>query len=409
MVQARTIETWQPGASEGGTVAARARALPLVRRASDIRLALFSGNFNYTADGANMTLNKLAAFLQREGVQVRVYSPTSATPAFEPAAPLVSVPSLAFPGRGDYRVGLGLSPAVRADLAEFAPNLVHLSAPDILGHAALRWARRRDLPVIASFHTRFETYFRYYGLGWLEPVIKRAMDRFYGRADRVLAPAEPIAAMIRADSAADVRLWARGVDRNRFTPALRSAAWRLRHGLSADVPLIGFVGRLVREKGLGMLAEVARGLKDAAVPHKLVIVGDGPERRWLEGELPDALFLGFQSGAALAETYANLDIFYNPSTTETFGNVTLEALASGVAVVAVRATGAESIVVDGKTGLLVDGLAAQPSIASLRMLSQDAQQREQMRLAARQHSARFSWEEILQGVLDNYLDVMART
>ncbi|MCB2086944.1 MAG: glycosyltransferase, partial [Sphingomonadaceae bacterium] len=130
----------------------------------DLRIALFSGNYNYVRDGANQALNRLAEYLLRQGAALRVYAPTTDTPAFEPTGDLVSVPSVAIPGRAEYRVPLGLSKANRADLAEFAPNVIHTSSPDPTGHAAVRWARANDIPVLASVHTRFETYPRYYGL-----------------------------------------------------------------------------------------------------------------------------------------------------------------------------------------------------------------------------------------------------
>ena len=128
---------------------------------AELRIALFSGNYNYVRDGANQALNRLVGYLLSQGAQVRVYSPTVAEPAFAPTGDLVSVPSIAFPGRGEYRFPLGLSPRVRADLKAFAPNVVHVSSPDVAGHRAVSWARGRDLPLLASVHTRFETYFRY--------------------------------------------------------------------------------------------------------------------------------------------------------------------------------------------------------------------------------------------------------
>ena len=371
-----------------------------------LKVALFSGNFNYTADGANLSLNRLAAWLQRQGVEVRAYSPTTQTPAFAPAAPLVSVPSIPFPGRAEYHVGIGITPAVRRDLDAFAPDLVHVSAPDLLGHAAQRYARRRGVPVVGSFHTRFDTYFDYYGLGWLSPWVRRKQYGFFARCDRILAPAEPIAQLIRQETGKDVRLWTRGVDRQRFTPTRRSAAWRIRHGLGRDELLVGFVGRLVKEKGLELLAEVIGGLEQAGVPHRLVVVGDGPERRWLEAALPGSLILGFLEGDALADAYANLDLFFNPSRTETFGNVTLEAMASGVPVVAVRATGAESIVDHAVTGVLVDGAGAQASIDAISALASSADRRAAMRNAARARSQLYSWDEILAAVLDTYLELV---
>ena len=126
--------------------------------ASDLRIALVTGNYNYVRDGANQALNRLVEYLLRQGAQVRAYSPTVAEPAFEPTGDLVSVPSIAAPGRGEYRLPLSLTPRVRLDLARFAPNIVHVASPDFVSHRAVSWARRRAIPSVASVHTRFETY-----------------------------------------------------------------------------------------------------------------------------------------------------------------------------------------------------------------------------------------------------------
>src|SRR5262245_57655558 len=133
-----------------------------------MRLALFSGNYNCVRDGAAVALNRLVAFLQRRGVEVLVFSPTIDDPAFEPVGELVPVPSIALPTRKEYRVAFGLPHSCRIRLTAFQPTLFHLSAPDLLGSAALRLARKRGVPVVASFHTRFDTYPRYYGAAWLE-------------------------------------------------------------------------------------------------------------------------------------------------------------------------------------------------------------------------------------------------
>jgi phosphatidylinositol alpha 1,6-mannosyltransferase len=156
---------------------------------SDLRIALFSGNYNYVRDGANQALNRLAGYLLRQGAAVRVYSPTVDEPAFPATGDLVSLPSIAFPGgRGEYRIPMGLPGRVRRDLADFAPNIVQVSSPDVSGHRAVTWARRRGLPVLASVHTRFETYFRYYNMAWAEPMAEALLRRFYRRCDALVAP-----------------------------------------------------------------------------------------------------------------------------------------------------------------------------------------------------------------------------
>jgi phosphatidylinositol alpha 1,6-mannosyltransferase len=378
-----------------------------IARQRRLRVALFSGNFNYHRDGANMTLNRLVGFLVRLGIPVRVYSPTAKVDAFPPAGPLVSVPSWPMPRRPEYRFALGMPADVRADLEAFGPSLIHLSSPDLLGRAAQRYAAAARLPQIASYHTRFESYLGFYGLDWLGPMALRYLHRFYNRCQQMLVTTDGLATELRqAFGHPDVRLMSRGVDRALYNPARRSAAWRLRHGIGGDDLVLGFTGRLVLEKGLDQLVDVSKGLEASGIALKLLIVGDGPERARLTQKLPRAIFAGFLSGEALATAYANMDIFYNPSTTEAFGNVTLEAMASGVAVVAVRASGTDALVQPGITGLLVDSSSVEQSIANIRQLAGQSAKRQTMGAAGRARSYSFDWDEILASVVRNYLDAL---
>src|SRR3546814_748811 len=167
-----------------------------VMQTSDIRLALFTGNYNYVRDGANPALNRLVGYLLDQGVAVRIYSPTITAPAFEPVGDLVGIPSFPFPGRGEYRVGTGLPRRVRQDIAAFRPNLVHIASPDILGHRAVAWAGRNGVPAVASFHPRFEPYFRYYRMAWLQTVAESLLRRLYQRCEEIYAPSESMAAVL---------------------------------------------------------------------------------------------------------------------------------------------------------------------------------------------------------------------
>ena len=193
-------------------------------QATDLRVALFSGNYNYTRDGANQSLNLLVGHLLAAGVAVRVYSPTLPKPAFAPTGDLVDVPAIPMPfGRAEYRIARGLPRRVAQDLEAFVPNIVHVSAPELLGHAAVRWAKRRGIATVASFHTRFETYPRYYGLSAVEPLIVRLMTRFYDKFDRVLVPSPSMIDLLHDwGVAAPIGIWSLGIDHDRFRPDRRS-------------------------------------------------------------------------------------------------------------------------------------------------------------------------------------------
>ena len=319
-------------------------------------MALFSGNYNYVRDGANQALNRLVDYLLRQGVQVRVYSPTVETPAFPATGELIDIPAIPIPGRSEYRFPLWLTGRVRRDLEQFNPNVVHVSSPDIVGHRAVTWARHHQIAVVASVHTRFDTYLAYYHMQALEPLARGLMRRFYHRCEVVLAPAQSTAAILRAQRMnRDIQIWARGIDREQFNPERRDMEWRRSLGIADDELVIAFLGRIVMEKGLDVFSDAIHAFATFGLKHRVLVIGDGPARPWFEEQLPEALFIGQQTGGDLARALASADVFLNPSVTEAFGNVTLEAMACALPVIAAESTGATNIVRPGITGTLVDG------------------------------------------------------
>ncbi|AUX69314.1 glycosyl transferase family 1 [Porphyrobacter sp. HT-58-2] len=381
---------------------------------SDLRIALFSGNYNYTRDGANQALNRLVGSLLAKGAKVRVYSPKVANPDFPPTGDLVGVPNVPMPvkGRGEYRMPTHLGAEVKRDLAAFAPNIVHLSSPDPAAHGALRWAQAHDIPVLASVHTRFETYPRYYNMAFLEPLIVRMLKRFYNRCDALVAPSQSMIDELLAMQMHDrIGLWSRGVDRTIFSSARRDPEWRRSLGLADDDVAIVFLGRLVMEKGLDVFAETIVQLRRRGVPHKVLVIGDGPARGWFEANLPGGIFAGFKTGEGLGQALASGDIFFNPSVTETFGNVTLEAMASGLPVVAAGATGSASLVAEGVTGRLVapsgskdsDAIAFAEAIAPY---CTDPALRAAHGAAGETRACEYSWEAINAVVADTYVSLV---
>lgn len=374
-----------------------------------LRVALFSGNYNYVRDGANQALNRLVAFLEQQGCTVRVYSPTSDTPAFEPAGTLVSIPSFAIPGRAEYRLALGLPERLKQEIREFSPDIIHLSAPDPAAHAAKKLARALGVPVVASIHTRFETYLEYYGLGFVRPGLEALLRRFYAGLDEVFVTTPGFGAMMRDAGIIAVQpaVWSRGVDKGRFSPARRSPEWRWSLGLGDSEPVIGFVGRLVLEKGLDTVAAAVNQLKQRGIPHRLLVVGDGPARERFQAQVPGAIFTGFLDGTNLARAYASADLLLNPSTTETFGNINLEAMASGIPVVAARASGNECLVSDGVTGALVTPGDITAYADALTRYCTDPALRAAHGKAGLAAAQAFDWDVINGAVLSRYRELVA--
>jgi phosphatidylinositol alpha 1,6-mannosyltransferase len=373
-----------------------------------IRVALVTSSYNFIPDGVALTLNRLVAYLESRGVEVLVFTPTAATPAFAHEGAIVSVPSLPLPARPEYRLALGLPGTVKRQLLDFAPDIIHIAVPDMLGHAALRLAKKHGIPAVASYHTRYETYLKHYWyLSPLEGLLKRILRRFYGACREVYLPSDSTRAALLANGLRDnFKPWPRGIDMARFAPDKRSAQWRAQHGIGADELVILHVSRLVREKRLDTLT---KALGQITVPHRAVIVGDGPDRDFAREALPHAIFVGFLGGEELARAYASSDIFVFPSDSESFGNVTLEAMASGLPCVCADATGSRSLVAPGETGFLVDADDPVGFADKISALATDAALRHRMGQAAHARALSFSWDETMARMLGYYRTLLSRT
>jgi glycosyltransferase involved in cell wall biosynthesis len=372
-------------------------------QASDLRVALFSGNYNYVRDGANQALNRLVEYLLRQGVRVRVYSPTVEKPDFPATGDLVSIPAIPIPGRSEYRLPISLPARVRRDLAEFNPNIVHVSSPDFVGHRAVTWARRHKVAAVASVHTRFDTYLAYYHMQALEPLARGIMRRFYHRCEVVMAPAESTALILRAQRMnRDIAIWARGIDRQQFNPEQRDMEWRRSLGIADDEMVIAFLGRVVMEKGLDVFADAIHAFATFGLNHRVLVIGEGPARPWFEVQLPDAIFIGQVTGNDLARALASADVFLNPSITEAFGNVTLEAMACALPVIAAQATGATNLVRQNISGTLVDGTEPDEFADALAAYSRDPELRRRHGEAGFEVAKTMDWDRINSAVVRAY-------
>ncbi len=371
-----------------------------------LRVALFSGNYNYVMDGPVRALNKLVAHLEKRGHDVLVFAPTSKDSYLDHAGELVSLPSCPAPRRPEYRIAIGLHGASKKRLADFAPTLIHIAAPDLGGLGALNYARRNNIPAVASFHTRFDTYPRYYGAAWAEKYLTKYMRYFYGRCEHVYPPSQSMAdELLRDGIGREMRLWTRGVDSALFNPEKRDVEWRRSMGLDDGDIAVLFVGRLVLEKGIDHFARSLAAARKAHPNLRALIVGGGPERDSFEERCPDGVFLGHQGGEDLARSYASGDIFFNPSITETFGQVTLEAMASGRPALCANAAGSLSLVDDGTTGFIAQD-NVEDFTEKLTRLAGDAELRAEMGAAGREKALTYSWDAVLDDLIHNYRDAM---
>jgi phosphatidylinositol alpha 1,6-mannosyltransferase len=377
------------------------------RESQPERVAVFSGNYDCCTDGHSRTINRLVAYLESCGTEVLVFAPRAPHPRPTLGGTLIAIPSFPIPSRAEYRLASPLTRSARRRLKAFQPDLIHVSTPDLLGYSGLRFAERNHIPVVASFHTRFDTYFRYYGLKTLESTCRRYLRHFYAHCEHVYIPSPSMKEVLASSGIGrDVRLWSRGIDRTLFSPDKRDMAWRRTLGIGDDEAVLLFVGRLVKEKAIDVVADLHDELGKRGVAHRVVIVGDGPAREQFEARIPDGIFAGFFNGPDLARAYASADIFFNPSLTETFGNVTLEAMASGLPAVCLRATGSSNLVADGVTGYLTEPGRIGEAADRVAALIADPDLRRRLAAAARVRSAAYSWEAVMQDLMGHYRDIM---
>ena len=271
---------------------------------------------------------------------------------------------LAIPRYPSLKMGLPARRALERLWTLRRPDLVHIVTEGPLGWSALQAAEKLKLPAVSDFRTNFHAYTTHYGVGWLKKPIFGYLRKFHNRTLFTMVPTEAMRNDLAALGFRGLRVIARGVDTQLFDPARRDEKLRASWGAAPGDPVLIHVGRIAAEKNLPCLAAAYEAARERTPRAKLVLVGDGPERRALQARFPDAVFAGQRKGEDLAAHYASGDIFLFPSLTETYGNVTLEAMASGLAVVAFNYAAAADVIKHGASGMLVPTRTANPSPAS---------------------------------------------
>ena len=374
---------------------------------SRFKVALFTGNYNHIRDGVSLTLNRLVAYLIKNDIDVLVFGPTIDEPALDHSGTLISVPSMKLPGRPEYRFSRAFPGKQRQKLREFNPDIIHIATPDLLGYKALKWAVKHDKPVVSSYHTHFSSYLKYYKVSLLEPAMWKYLSWFYKKCKLVFVPSPSMQEILEEKKIeTDFRIWARGIESEIFNPGRRSDEWRKKHGFKPDDIVITFISRLVWEKNLKLFADVVNKITSKREHTKAMIVGDGPAMSEMKELMPDAVFTGFLGGTDLATAYASSDVFFFPSDTETFGNVTLEAMASGLPAVVADATGSRSLVEDGENGFVIPVESTDKFYTFIDKLVTDTELRIRMGQVGLEKSKSYSWDAINNNLVGYYREVL---
>ncbi|PWB34850.1 glycoside hydrolase [Pseudomonas sp. SDI] len=366
---------------------------------SSLRVTLISETFPPEINGVANTLGRLSEGLCLRGHQVELVRPRQAGDApGVGGAGLLLCRGWPLPGYPGLQWGeVSMHKLLRRWRRE-RPDVLYIATEGPLGLSALRAARRLGIAVVSGFHTNFQQYSHLYGLGLLTRLLTHYLRWFHRRTHTTLVPSASQRVELERRGFERLTLMARGVDSQLFNPARRSQALREQWGLDENDIALLHVGRLAPEKNLGLLGQCLTALRQTYPQQRmrLIVVGDGPQRATLQQQLPDALFCGTQRGEALAEHYASGDIFLFPSLTETFGNVVLEALASGLGVVAFDEAAAAQHIRHGHSGALAMPGDTAAFIDATSWLLEDRETLRRVRLNARQHASRQGWPAIVE-------------
>ena len=363
-----------------------------------LRIALVTETYPPDINGVAHTVSKIVEGLRARGhelmlVRPRHHSDTEA--ATDSRYQEVLVRGAPIPMYKQLRMGLPAQGALQKLWLKQRPDLVHIATEGPLGWSASRAARKLKIPTSSDFRTNFHAYSQFYGFGWLKGAIVAYMRKFHNATHCTMVPTQGLMAELSKIGFDRLMVVPRGVDTEHFSPSKRDEQLRQSWGATAETQVLLSVGRLAVEKNLDTVVRCFKSLQVRGLPVKLVIVGDGPMRQALERSVPEAIFAGTRTGQDLAKHYASADLFIFPSLTETFGNVTIEAMASGLAVVAYDHAAAGQLIEHKRNGMVLAPNQEAQLFEAARQIVEDTALRTQVRVAARQTAVDRDWSSVI--------------
>ncbi len=373
-----------------------------------MKITIVTETYFPQVNGVSRTLGQLVKFLESRGDQIQLIRPNYGE---EPEVPnQVLVHAVPLPFYPEVRLPPPTFGEVLPVIDAFQPHLVHIATEAVLGLAVLRHALKHKIPVVSSFHTNFDRYCEHYQIAWASWLIRRYLRWFHNSTLETYVPSRTTIAELEAYGIERLALWPRGVDARLFHPD-RPGRNRIREKLDFDTKniVIAYVGRIAAEKNTPYLAEALAIAASARPDVRLIFVGDGPERGGIERRLDGcARFVGYRSGEDLADHYAAADLFAFSSLTETFGNVVIEAMASGLPVVALAAGGVADSVQTDINGIALDPAASPAEFAAAVLtLVDDKNATERLARGARKYAQSRTWEAIMGKLRDRYAAIVA--
>jgi glycosyltransferase involved in cell wall biosynthesis len=360
------------------------------------RVSIVTETFPPEINGVANTLNQLSTALARFGNRVQIVRPRQAEEkasnynGFE----VITAPGLPIPGYKELRFGIPIRKRLLKLWKEQRPDVIYIATEGPLGSSALQAAISLEIPVASGFHTRFDNYTRHYGIGWLEPLALAYLRRFHNRCQLTLVPTRALQDKLQRQGFKNVSLIARGVDTELFSPERRDDTLRQEWGLRDNDLALIYVGRLAAEKNLKLAVETWLAIRQDRPGTRLILVGDGPMRGALQKDHPEIIFCGMHRGESLARHYASGDLFLFPSLSETFGNVVIEAMASGLPVLGYRDAAIKEYVHHRENGIVIEAGDRNQFIRSAREYVQEPELLARLGRQARRDSLDMDWSKI---------------
>lgn len=370
------------------------------------RLCLVTETYPPEVNGVAMTLNRLSRQLDNRGISHLVVHPKPrATYQWGLSGnwETLHVTGFPIPGYPEAQVGAPSRKRLREKWVDWKPDIVHVATEGILGYTAAQAARDLNIPLVTSFHTNFHEYSRHYHVGWMEKWVIRYLRNFHGKAAVNLVPDQELIDDLKHHGFENCHYFGRGVDTSLFHPDKRSREWRSRWRADEDTAVFLHVSRVAAEKNIPLVLDSFRAYTNrfGANSARMVVVGDGPERGHLERTYPEAIFAGMLFEEELATCYASSDCFVFASETETFGNVVLEAMASGLPILTYDYAAPRQFLKDGVSARLVRKGDSEKFTEAFLGLNNDRADWIEFGCAARQRAEGLSWGDIVEQYLQD--------
>lgn len=369
-----------------------------------IKVAYFAGTMKPGQDGVTRVLFRLIDWLNENQID-NLFLSSQIPKNNNQKTKFLQIPSFPFPFYKEYKVAFPGYKYFKNELDKFKPDIIHVNSPCSLGLAAIKYAKKNKIPVVATYHTHFPSYAKYYNIKQLEFISWNYLRKFYNKCDRVFVPSKNILDELTTKGFKTTEYLPHGIDLSLFNKSFKSDEWKKSLNIY-NKKVILFVGRLVWEKDLRTFTEIYDILTGLRNNVTFVLVGEGPIRKELEKLMPEAIFLGFKSGKELSTIYASSDLFLFPSTTETFGNVVLEAMASGVVPICSDEGGASSSIVNNYSGVICKAKNAFDFSKKIVNLLNNQSEKETIENNCVEYASKQSWNNIFLIQYQHYIDVI---